>query len=185
MEKEVELKIPKLIINKGGKITPFIRGFLVGCFDYSEASIFYTTWVFGPGYLAYDKYKPNAITWFNRVYYSPQWRSEADLATWFRYVVHEQRHRHDIHNVGSTRFYFTYLREYAKLKRSGLSEHDAYLNISWEKKAYGDEDKMVMLLEQSDFMSRKAEFVENIADFQKGKMFGETYKIKLQKLQEL
>lgn len=182
MEKEVELKIPKLILNKDGRVTAFIRGFLVGCFDYSEASIHYTTWVFGPGHLAYDRYKPNAITWFNRVYYSPQWKNEQSLGLWFRYVVHEQRHRHDIHHVGSTRFYFTYLREYARLKRSGLTEHQAYLDISWEKKAYGDEGNMVLLLEQTDLLLREEEFLDKVDDAEVGKRVGEYYKRVLLKL---
>lgn len=182
MEKEVELRIPKLILTKEGKVTPFISGFLMNCFGYSEASIYYTTWVYGPGHIAYDKYKPNAITWFNRVYYSPQWKSEDSLENWFRYAVHEQRHRHDIHNVGSTRFYFSYLREYARLKRSGLSEHQAYLDISWEQKAYGDEGDMLLLLEETDLLNRADEFLEKVNDIEAGKIIGEYYKTVLQKL---
>ena len=182
MEKEVELKIPRLVIDEKGKITPFVRGFLTECFGYSEASIFYTTWVYGPGHLAYDRYKPNAITWFNRVYYSPQWREESSFELWFRYVVHEQRHRYDIHTVGSRRFYFKYLREYRRLIRDGFSEHDAYMGTSWEKKAYGDEDKMTFIIKNTDFSLRVEEFTDNIDSLEKGKNIGVYYKNELLKM---
>ncbi len=175
MEKEVESRIPKSLITLDGKITDVMRGLLVGGFAYSEASVIYTTWLHGPGHLVYDRYTPNAITWFNRVYYSDQWLREDNLKTWMRYIVHEQRHRHDVHEKGGTSFYFSYLRDYVRQKRIFKDEHKAYLNISWEQKAYEDEGIMLSVMENTDFLFQWEKILSKTEGFTSGFEIGKQF----------
>ncbi len=167
--------IPNSLLTKEGKVTPLVRGLLVGGFGYAEQSIKETVWEYGPGNFVYDREKPNAITWFKKIYYSKNWSEESDVATWLCYIVHEQRHRHDIYTLGGTRFYFSYLRDYARQKRQFDTQHEAYLNISWEKKAYGDEAVMRSVLISTDFLAQWTMLVNENAGFRAGFELARTY----------
>lgn len=49
---------------------------------------------------------------------------------------HEQVHLEQIRKDGVLTFYLRYLEDYLKGRANGLSHHEAYLNIPYEKEAY-------------------------------------------------
>jgi hypothetical protein len=49
---------------------------------------------------------------------------------------HEMVHVQQIRRLGVGTFYLRYLLEYLQLRRKGISHHDAYRGISFEKEAY-------------------------------------------------
>ena len=63
------------------------------------------------------------------IFFSPQ-KPDAEL------VQHEFIHWQQIKTIGFVPFYFHYLREYFHGRRRGLSHHQAYREISFEKEAY-------------------------------------------------
>jgi len=58
--------------------------------------------------------------------------SETDLA---RIVLHELEHVRQVAQLGLPRFIFRYLRDYYRLRRSGLSSSEAYSAIPFEIEA--------------------------------------------------
>ena len=52
---------------------------------------------------------------------------------------HEIAHVRQIGRLGVVRFYWRYVAEYVRLRRSGLSRTDAYRNISFEVEAFAAE----------------------------------------------
>ena len=57
-----------------------------------------------------------------------------------RFLRHELTHVRQIARIGLVRFYWTYLIEYIRLRRRGLSSSEAYRNISFELEAAAAEE---------------------------------------------
>lgn len=76
-----------------------------------------------------------AITLGRRVYVAAG-IAESQLETLLR---HELVHVSQIARLGAVRFYWSYVREYVALRRSGLSRSEAYRNISFEAEAFAAE----------------------------------------------
>jgi len=167
--------IPTTLITSEGKLTEVVIGFLVGGFGFSESSLRNTVWKYGPGNFIYDHSKPNAITWFNKVYYAEIWSNEDNIAIWMRYIVHEQRHRYDIDISGGIRFYTSYLQDYFQQKRNVKEAHQAYLNIYWEELAYSDEYLMADILTKTDFLEQWEGLLETNPSFSAGFELGKKY----------
>ncbi len=53
---------------------------------------------------------------------------------------HERIHVEQIAAQGVIGFYVSYLREYFRGRRNGLTHHESYMNISFEKEAYENQD---------------------------------------------
>jgi hypothetical protein len=49
---------------------------------------------------------------------------------------HESIHLAQIRRAGVLKFYGTYLSEYARGRLAGMSHHESYMNISFEREAY-------------------------------------------------
>ena len=56
---------------------------------------------------------------------------------------HELVHVRQIEDVGVIRFYSRYVVEYVRNRRSGMSSHEAYSNISFEKEALDAESPIL------------------------------------------
>ena len=54
---------------------------------------------------------------------------------------HEIAHVQQIARAGFVRFYWTYVIEYFRNRRRGMSRHDAYRNISFEREAVAAEKR--------------------------------------------
>lgn len=78
------------------------------------------------------------ITLGRTVYLSPLVvdRSRDSL---MRVVRHELVHVRQVNELGLWRFLYRYVREYLKLRRSGLTSAEAYNQISFEREAYAAE----------------------------------------------
>lgn len=57
-----------------------------------------------------------------------------------RLLAHEAIHVDQVRRAGFFRFYASYLLQYLRSRAAGLTHHDAYLNISFEKEAYAHEN---------------------------------------------
>ncbi len=55
---------------------------------------------------------------------------------------HEKIHVNQIRSMGVLKFYLSYVGEYAQGRLKGLSHDQAYREISFEKEAYRDQDKI-------------------------------------------
>jgi hypothetical protein len=60
-------------------------------------------------------------------------------------VNHEAIHLDQIKRNGVLSFYARYFAEYARGRYAGMSHHEAYMNISFEKEAYENQHDMLYL----------------------------------------
>ena len=58
-------------------------------------------------------------------------------------IRHELAHVEQIARIGFFRFYARYLMEYIRNRRSGMSSHDAYRHISFEREAIDAENRVI------------------------------------------
>ena len=80
-----------------------------------------------------------AITLGRRVYIAPRMldRAQNDLESLLR---HELAHVRQVARLGVVRFLGIYVRDYLRLRRSGLSRHQAYAAIPFEVEAVAAEE---------------------------------------------
>jgi len=52
-------------------------------------------------------------------------------------MQHEMVHQKQMDEHGVLKFYLIYIKDYLKLRLKGYSHNDAYMNIPFEKEAYG------------------------------------------------
>lgn len=79
-----------------------------------------------------------AITLGRRIYVSPA-MAEAGLERLERLMRHELAHVRQVGELGLVRFLYRYVRDYLRLRRSGLSSHLAYSAIPFEVEAREEE----------------------------------------------
>ena len=79
-----------------------------------------------------------AITLGRRVYVSPR-IAEASLERFERLLRHELAHVRQVRDLGLMRFLYRYMRDYIRLRRSGLTSHLAYMAIPFEIEARDEE----------------------------------------------
>ncbi len=78
--------------------------------------------------------RASGITLGDRVFIQAQlWRADGALP--LALVVHEVAHVVQFRRDGVTRFLTRYVSEYARHRQRGLSDHEAYLNICYEREA--------------------------------------------------
>lgn len=81
-----------------------------------------------------------AITLGRRIYVSPR-VAEAGVERLNRLLRHELAHVRQVRELGLMRFLFRYMRDYIRLRRSGLTSHLAYSAIPFEVEAREEEQR--------------------------------------------
>jgi RHS repeat-associated protein len=126
---------PKVVIT-GNQVTKPIIGFLQGALGIKKQVSEQTRWHFGA------KSSPGAITIGQHVMYSLDWRNNTNVNQWVSLVGHEHSHRADYESQGFAGFLSQYFSEYSNNQNKGMSDYDAYKNISTEQKAYSTEARI-------------------------------------------
>jgi hypothetical protein len=87
-----------------------------------------------------------AITLGGRVYV----RADAVLSNLEAVVRHELVHVSQVRRLGLIRFYWSYLAEYIRHRRAGMSSSQAYSNISFEREAVAAEERGTVIPSRED-----------------------------------
>lgn len=82
-----------------------------------------------------------AITLGRRIYVSPS-VAEAGVERLNRLLRHELAHVRQVRELGLIRFLYRYMRDYIRLRRSGLTSHLAYCAIPFEVEAREEEHRV-------------------------------------------
>jgi RHS repeat-associated protein len=133
---------PQSVIDKNGKLTQPVIGFLQGAIDINKRVSESTLWMEGSRSAVWRWQKPNAITWNTTVFFDPSLQTNYDEHYWTELIGHEQTHRMQIDKMGWMPFAKSYLKEFRDNKKNGMDNYDAYHHITYEVEAYGQEAKL-------------------------------------------